>query len=76
MKALGLRELMAHVQGDCDLDQAIGRAQGATRHYAKRQVTWFSRQFIADYTVREKFSESDIHNIIPNVISFFLTPTV
>lgn len=76
MRALGLRELMAHVRAECGLDEAISRAQGATRHYAKRQVTWFSRQFITDYTITEKLSESTIQNFIPIVINLFLTPTV
>lgn len=75
LKALGLRELMAHVRGEWDLDEAIRRAQGATRHYAKRQVTWFSRQFIADNTINKKLLERDILNFIPIVINFFLTPT-
>ncbi len=75
-KALGLRELMAHVRGEFGLDEAIRRAQSATRHYVKRQVTWFSRQFIADYTVNEKLSESAIQDYIPIVIKFCLTPIV
>jgi tRNA dimethylallyltransferase len=76
MKTLGLRELIAHVRGEFDLDEAIRRAQAATRHYAKRQVTWFSRQFVADYAVSEKLSESVIQNSIPIVIKFVLTAKV
>lgn len=44
MKALGVPELRAHLSGDLTLDQAIARAQQATRRYAKRQVTWFRHQ--------------------------------
>jgi tRNA dimethylallyltransferase len=43
-KALGLRELLAHLRGECSLETAIGAAQQATRRYAKRQVTWFRHQ--------------------------------
>jgi tRNA dimethylallyltransferase len=44
MKAHGVPALIRHLQGDISLDQAaeIGRAD--TRHYAKRQFTWFRHQ--------------------------------
>lgn len=44
MKALGVRELAAHLAGELALDEAIDRAQRETRRYAKRQVTWFRHQ--------------------------------
>jgi len=40
-KALGLRELWRHLNGEIDLDTAIAEAQLATRRYVKRQLTWF-----------------------------------
>lgn len=50
MKALGVPELRAHLQGRLDLDDAIARAQQTTRNYAKRQVTWFRHQLPAPGT--------------------------
>ena len=44
MRALGVRELTAHLQGRSGLAEAIAEAQTATRQYAKRQVTWFRHQ--------------------------------
>ena len=44
MKAVGLRELAAHLRGECDLDQALASAQQETRRYAKRQLTWMRGQ--------------------------------
>jgi tRNA dimethylallyltransferase len=44
MKALGVPELAAHLRGEISLDQAIARAQGSTRRYAKRQLTWLRTQ--------------------------------
>ena len=44
MKAVGLRELTRHLDGELTLDQAIALARQATRNYAKRQMTWFRRQ--------------------------------
>ncbi|RKQ70383.1 tRNA (adenosine(37)-N6)-dimethylallyltransferase MiaA [Oceanibaculum indicum] len=44
MKALGVRELAAHLAGELTLEEAIDQAQRETRRYAKRQVTWFRHQ--------------------------------
>ncbi|RFC68186.1 tRNA (adenosine(37)-N6)-dimethylallyltransferase MiaA [Mesorhizobium denitrificans] len=45
MKAIGLRELGAYLDGEFSIDEAISRAKTATRQYAKRQMTWFRNQF-------------------------------
>jgi tRNA dimethylallyltransferase len=44
MKAVGVRELAAHLNGDLTLAEAIALAQQETRRYAKRQMTWFRNQ--------------------------------
>lgn len=44
MKAVGLRELAAAAAGEATLASALEAAQIATRHYAKRQLTWFRHQ--------------------------------
>jgi tRNA dimethylallyltransferase len=44
MKAIGVPELSAHLRGDIDLDEAIQKAQTATRQYIKRQLTWWRGQ--------------------------------
>ena len=40
MKAIGVRELLAHLKGEITLDEARRLAQIATRQYIKRQLTW------------------------------------
>ncbi|MCB1350423.1 MAG: tRNA (adenosine(37)-N6)-dimethylallyltransferase MiaA [Maritimibacter sp.] len=40
-KAIGARELIAHLRGEIDLDTARARAIVASQQYAKRQRTWF-----------------------------------
>jgi tRNA dimethylallyltransferase len=57
MKALGVAELIAFLDGRSDLEDAIAAAQQATRNYVKRQYTWFSRQIITDLSIKEIFSE-------------------
>ncbi|MCE9508094.1 MAG: tRNA (adenosine(37)-N6)-dimethylallyltransferase MiaA [Alphaproteobacteria bacterium] len=50
-KALGYPELSAYLDGKISLEEATIAAQQSTRHYAKRQVTWFRHQIAADLTV-------------------------
>jgi len=44
MRAHGVPGLIAHLDGEITLDEAIRRGQADTRAYAKRQVTWFRHQ--------------------------------
>jgi tRNA dimethylallyltransferase len=44
MKAHGVPWLIRHLNGELSLDEATGRARADTRHYAKRQFTWFRHQ--------------------------------
>lgn len=53
--ALGFDALQQHVRGEIDLETAIFMAQNETRHYAKRQTTWFRNQI--------KINGSDQKNI-------------
>jgi tRNA dimethylallyltransferase len=49
MKAIGVRELRAHLDGEFSLEEAASRAKAATRQYIKRQETWWRGQ-MAGYT--------------------------
>ena len=40
MRAVGYRQLWAHLAGECGLEEAIQRGISATRQLAKRQLTW------------------------------------
>ncbi len=44
MKAHGVPALMAHLRGEITLEQAAAIGRADTRHYAKRQFTWFRHQ--------------------------------
>ena len=44
MKAVGVPELAAHLSDQTSLDKAIAAIRLSTRHYAKRQLTWFRNQ--------------------------------
>jgi tRNA dimethylallyltransferase len=48
MKAIGVRELLAHRAGTLSLYETLAAINAETRRYAKRQVTWFRNQ-MADW---------------------------
>jgi tRNA dimethylallyltransferase len=65
MKAHGVPALIRHLQGEISLEQAavIGRAD--TRHYAKRQFTWFRHQLPEFEWVKPEQARGWLHNVIP-----------
>jgi tRNA dimethylallyltransferase len=50
MRAIGVRELQAVLQGEASMDEAVAHGAQATRNYAKRQYTWFRHQ-VPDWPV-------------------------
>jgi tRNA dimethylallyltransferase len=44
MRAIGVREIAAFLEGALSREEALAAGRTATRQYAKRQYTWFSRQ--------------------------------
>ena len=42
-QAIGYKELFPYFKGEKSLDECIDKLKQATRNYAKRQITWFSR---------------------------------
>jgi tRNA dimethylallyltransferase len=49
MRAIGVREIAAHLRGETSLDETIAAGQQATRRYAKRQYTWLAHQPPAEW---------------------------
>ncbi|HEX5182320.1 MAG TPA: tRNA (adenosine(37)-N6)-dimethylallyltransferase MiaA [Allosphingosinicella sp.] len=44
MRAIGVREIAAFIQGGLGREEALAAGKQATRRYAKRQYTWFAHQ--------------------------------
>lgn len=42
-QAIGYKELKPYFNGECTLEDALDNLKKETRHYAKRQMTWFRR---------------------------------
>jgi len=43
LNTVGYKEIIQHLQGEISLDRAVELIKRNTRHYAKRQLTWFRR---------------------------------
>lgn len=43
LQTVGYRELFDHLDGNISLEQAVANIKTNTRHYAKRQMTWFKK---------------------------------
>jgi len=57
MKAIGVRQIGAWLDGEISRDEAVAQAVNATRQYAKRQRTWF-RKHMADWDWRSQGAPS------------------
>ena len=44
MQGLGYKEIIPYLKGECSLEEAIYILKRDTRHFAKRQLTWFRRE--------------------------------
>ena len=40
-QAIGYKEIISYLDGECSLDEAVDFLKLSTRRYAKRQLTWF-----------------------------------
>lgn len=44
MQGLGYKEIFDYLEGKASLEEAVYRIKRDTRHFAKRQITWFKRE--------------------------------
>jgi len=44
LQAIGYREVVALVRGECSEDEAAARIEAATRRFSRRQMTWFNKE--------------------------------
>jgi tRNA dimethylallyltransferase len=65
MKAHGVPALIRHLAGEISLEQAAVTGRADTRHYAKRQFTWFRHQLPEFEWVQPDQARGWLHNVIP-----------
>ncbi len=59
MQGLGYREMFGYLDGEYDLDRAIYLIKRNTRHFAKRQLTWFKREKDVIWLDKKDFEHND-----------------
>lgn len=59
MQGLGYKEIIAYLEGDCTLEEAVCVLKRDTRHFAKRQLTWFNREREVIWLNKSEFDEKE-----------------
>lgn len=59
MQGLGYKELYAYLDGECTLEEAVRIIKRDTRHFAKRQLTWFKRERDVIWADKSVIGQSD-----------------
>ena len=59
MQGLGYKEILDYLDGRCTLDEAVYILKRDTRHFAKRQLTWFKRERDVIWVNKDEFSYSE-----------------
>ncbi len=54
MQAIGYKEFVAALKGECTIGEAADQVRQASRRYAKRQLTWFRRNRKIHWLTREE----------------------
>ena len=55
MQGLGYKEILAYLDGELSLEEAVEIIKRDTRHFAKRQLTWFRREKEVIWVDKESF---------------------
>ena len=59
MQGLGYKEILDYLDGNTTLEEAVYILKRDTRHFAKRQLTWFRREHEVIWVEKEKFSHDN-----------------
>jgi tRNA dimethylallyltransferase len=59
MQGLGYKEILAYLEGESTLEEAIELLKRDTRHFAKRQLTWFKREKDVIWVDKDTFANEE-----------------
>ncbi len=68
MQGLGYKELLAYLDGELPLEEAVRIIKRDTRHFAKRQLTWFRRERDVIWIDRQEIGQEE-----EKIIDYMLT---
>ena len=61
MQGLGYKEILDYLDGSCSLEEAVYVIKRETRHFAKRQLTWFRREKDVIWLDKSEFNDREDH---------------
>lgn len=70
MQGLGYKEIISYLEGEITLEEAIYIIKRDTRHFAKRQLTWFRRERDVIWVEKNKFAydnEKMLHYMLAKI---------
>ena len=59
MQGIGYKEVIDYLNGKMSLEECIDIIKRDTRHFAKRQLTWFKREKVVTYIDKDEFDAED-----------------
>ena len=69
MQGLGYKEFLDYLNGECSLEEAIYILKRDTRHFAKRQLTWFRIERDVIWVDKNKY-DHDEDKILDIMLSY------
>ena len=64
LQTVGYKEFFSYFDGNCTLENAVEQLKKNTRHYAKRQMTWFKKDEAVQW-----FKPNDVEMIIGEIVA-------
>ena len=71
-QAIGYKELAPYFKGEKDLTECVEKLKQETRHYAKRQLTWFRKNESINWIYPDDYeNEEEMYSAVYNIINEF-----
>lgn len=71
-QAIGYKELAPYFRGEKDITECVEKLKQETRHYAKRQLTWFRKNESINWIYPDDYeNETEMYNAVYNIINEF-----
>ena len=67
MQGLGYKEILDYLSGEITLEEAVYILKRDTRHFAKRQITWFKRERDVRWLELEQF-QNDRKKVLEHIL--------
>ena len=59
IQAIGYKELKPYIDGEASLEECVDKLKLSTRHYAKRQLTWFRKNDMINFMMIDEYDSFD-----------------